>query len=196
MALPTPFEIFGVRRQGTTLWVHYQFMARLGSAFEPFGKDSDFCRLQHQSKTPFMKIELVRVNDAFHFEGSGSSEIKVHVDGSPEIGGQNAGVRPMELLLMGLASCSAIDMVLIMKKQRQEITDFRIVAEGDREQEKGTLRKPYNSINLHFILKGNNLDTDKVERALQLSMEKYCSATAQFEGSANITHSVTVERNV
>lgn len=140
-----------------------------------------------------MKIELVRIDDAFHFEGSGSSEIKVHIDGSPEIGGHDAGVRPMELLLMGLASCSAIDIVMIMKKQRQEITDFRIVVEGDREQEEGTLRKPYKMVNLHFILKGNNLETDKVDRAVQLSMKKYCSATAQFEGSANITHSVTVE---
>ncbi|TDB67978.1 OsmC family protein [Arundinibacter roseus] len=140
-----------------------------------------------------MKIELIRVNDAFHFEGSGSSEIKVHVDGSPEIGGHNAGVRPMELLLMGLASCSAIDIVLIMKKQRQEVTDFRIVAEGDRVKEDGTQRSPYRTINLHFILKGKNLDADKVDRAVQLSMEKYCSATAQFESSATITHSVTVE---
>mgnify|MGYP000436277665 CR=1 FL=1 len=140
-----------------------------------------------------MKIELVRLDDAFHFEGTGSSEVKVHVDGSPEIGGHNAGVRPMELLLMGLASCSAIDIVLIMKKQRQEITSFRIVAEGERVKEDATQRTPYRSINLHFILKGTNLDATKVDRAVQLSMEKYCSATAQFESTATITHSVTVE---
>lgn len=140
-----------------------------------------------------MRIELVRVDDAFHFQGSGSSDVTIHVDGSPEIGGHNAGVRPMELLLMGLASCSAIDMVLIMKKQRLEVTDFRIVAEGDREKEEGTHRKPYRKINLHFILKGKDLDPDKVDRAVQLSMEKYCSATAQFESTALITHSVTIE---
>ncbi len=140
-----------------------------------------------------MKIELVRVDDAFHFEGSGSSDVTIHMDGSPEIGGHNAGVRPMELLLMGLASCSAIDIVMILKKQRQDVTEFRIVAEGDREQEEGTLRKPYRTINLNFILKGKNLEADKVDRAIQLSMEKYCSATAQFEGSATITHSVTLE---
>ena len=139
-----------------------------------------------------MKIELVRVDDAFHFAGSGSSDVTVHVDGSTEIGGHNAGVRPMELLLMGLASCSAIDIILILKKQRQEVTDFRIVAEGEREKEESTQRKPYRRINLHFILKGQDLDTDKVGRAIQLSMEKYCSATAQFEGTAEITHSVEV----
>ena len=80
-----------------------------------------------------------------------------------------------------------------MKKQRQEITDFRIVVEGDREREEGTQRSPFRTINLHFILKGKNLDADKVDRAVQLSMEKYCSATAQFEGTATITHSVSIE---
>jgi putative redox protein len=143
-----------------------------------------------------MKIELVRVDDAFHFEGTGSSEIKVHTDGSPEIGGHNQGVRPMELLLMGLASCSAIDIVLILKKQRQQITDFRIVAEGDRVKEENTERKPFRSINLKFILKGHLLDRAKIDRAVKLSMEKYCSATAQLESLATITHEVVVEEAV
>ncbi|WP_025762285.1 OsmC family protein [Dyadobacter tibetensis] len=139
-----------------------------------------------------MKIEMVRVDDAFHFEGTGSSSIKVHTDGSPEIGGQNAGVRPMELLLMGLASCSAIDVVLILKKQRQEITDFRIVADGDRTEEEGTKRSPFRTIHLTFRLKGVDLDESKINRAINLSMEKYCSATAQLEALATITHSVEI----
>jgi putative redox protein len=143
-----------------------------------------------------MKVELVRVDDAFHFEGSGSSEVKVHTDGSPEIGGSNAGVRPMELLLMGLASCSAIDMVLILKKQRQQITDFRIEAEGDRIKEDNTERKPFRNIHLHFKLKGHLLDKAKIDRAVKLSMEKYCSATAQLESLATITHEVTIEEAV
>lgn len=128
-----------------------------------------------------MKVELVRVNDAFHFEGSGSSEIKVHTDGSPEIGGTNLGVRPMELLLMGLASCSAIDVVLILKKQRQDITDFRISVEGDREQEPDTQRKPFRKINLIFKFAGNQLDENKINKAIGMSMEKYCSATARWK---------------
>ena len=143
-----------------------------------------------------MKIELVRVDDAFHFEGSGSSEVKVHTDGSPEIGGQNQGVRPMELLLMGLASCSAIDIVLILKKQRQQITDFRIIAEGDRVKEDATERKPFRNIHIQFNLKGHLLDRAKIDRAVKLSMEKYCSATAQFESLATITHEVTIEEAV
>jgi putative redox protein len=139
-----------------------------------------------------MKVELVRVNDAFHFEGSGSSEVKVHTDGSPDIGGSNLGVRPMELLLMGLASCSAIDVVLILKKQRQDITDFRIITEGDREQEADTMRKPFRKIHLLFKFVGNQLDENKINRAIALSMEKYCSATAQMEALATITYSVEI----
>ncbi|GAB2798944.1 OsmC family protein [Rhabdobacter roseus] len=143
-----------------------------------------------------MKIELVRRDDAFHFEASGSSEALVHIDASQDIGGQNLGVRPMELLLMGLASCSAIDVVLILKKQRQEITDFRITAEGERVKEDNTDRKPYRNIHLHFKLAGYNLDKTKIERAIKLSMEKYCSATAQLEGSAAITHELTLEEAI
>jgi putative redox protein len=140
-----------------------------------------------------MRVELVRVDDAFHFEAAGSSDTKVHIDGAPDIGGHNAGARPMELLLMGLAGCSAIDVVLILKKQRQQITDFRIVAEGERVQEGTSDRKPFRSMHLHFKLKGVDLDEAKVARAVKLSMEKYCSATAQFESTAAITHSVSVE---
>jgi putative redox protein len=139
-----------------------------------------------------MKVELVRVNDAFHFEGSGSSEVKVHTDGSPDIGGSNLGVRPMELLLMGLASCSAIDVVLILKKQRQDIADFRIITEGDREQEADTQRKPFRKIHLLFKFAGNQLDENKINRAIALSMEKYCSANAQMEALATITYSVEI----
>jgi putative redox protein len=139
-----------------------------------------------------MKVELVRVGDGFHFEGSGSSGVKIHTDGSPEIGGQNMGVRPMELLLMGLASCSAIDVVLILKKQKQDITDFKILADGDREEEEGTKRSPFRKVHLTFQFKGNNLDENKINRAIGLSMEKYCSATAQFEALAAITHSVEI----
>lgn len=139
-----------------------------------------------------MKVELVRLNDAFHFEGTGSSAIKVHTDGSLEMGGDNAGVRPMELLLMGLASCSAIDVVLILKKQRQQITDFRIVADGDRVEEEGTKRSPFRTIHLLFKITGVALDAAKIERAIALSMEKYCSATAQLEALATITHDVEI----
>lgn len=139
-----------------------------------------------------MKVELVRVDDGFHFEATGSSDQKVHTDASPAIGGKNAGVRPMELLLMGLGSCSAIDVVLVLKKQRQEVLDFRISVEGERVKEDGTERSPFRKVHIHYFFKGN-LDRAKVERAVKLSMEKYCSATAQFEPLAELTHEITIE---
>ncbi len=140
-----------------------------------------------------MKVELVRVDDGFHFEATGSSsDVKVHTDAAPNIGGKNAGVRPMELLLMGLGSCSAIDVVLVLKKQRQEVLDFRISVEGERVKEDDTERSPFRKVHIHYFFKGN-LDPAKVERAVKLSMEKYCSATAQFEPLAEITHEITIE---
>ena len=99
----------------------------------------------------------------------------------------------MELLLMGVGSCSAIDVVLILKKQRQEVTDFRITVEGDRVKEENTERSPFRSVTIHYFFKGNNLDRAKIERAVKLSMEKYCSATAQFEPLAQIGHTITIE---
>lgn len=139
-----------------------------------------------------MKVELVRVDDAFHFEAVGMSDVKVHTDAAVEIGGSNAGARPMELLLMGLGGCSAIDVVLILKKQRQEVTDFRITLEGERIKEDNTERKPFRNIHIHFKLTGKNLDENKINRAISLSMEKYCSATAQLESLATITHECTI----
>ncbi|RYZ32409.1 MAG: OsmC family peroxiredoxin, partial [Sphingobacteriales bacterium] len=102
-----------------------------------------------------------------------------------------AGARPMEMLLMGLAGCSAIDVILILKKQRQVIEDFRITVEGQRPAD--VTPAPFQSIHLHYILKGD-LDEDKARRAIVLSMDKYCSATAQLRPTASITYSLTIEK--
>lgn len=134
-----------------------------------------------------MKVELNRVDDAFHFQAKGASEIVVNIDAAEAIGGKNQGARPMELLLMGLGGCTSIDVILILKKQRQALEDIRLVIEGDREKIEGTEMSPFRKINIHFILKGD-LDAKKVEKAIELSMEKYCSATAQLSCSAQITH--------
>ena len=139
-----------------------------------------------------MNVELIRVDDAFHFEAKGTSESIVHIDAAEAVGGSNSGSRPMELLLMGVAGCSAIDVISILKKQKQEITDFRISVGGERVKEENTERKPFNTIEIHFQITGVNLDASKAEKAIKLSMEKYCSATAQFENSASITHKLTV----
>ncbi|SFE72633.1 OsmC family protein [Spirosoma endophyticum] len=136
-----------------------------------------------------MQVELVRVDDAFHFEALGKSGVAQHIDGAVDIGGHNAGARPMEMLLMGLAGCSAIDVILILQKQKQVIEDFRLKVDGLRE--KDAIPAPFKKIHITYLLKGQ-LNADKVKRAIDLSMDKYCSATAQFRPSADITYSFEI----
>ena len=138
-----------------------------------------------------MQVELVRVDDAFHFEAVGKSGVTQHIDGAIDIGGHNAGARPMEMLLMGLASCSAIDMILILQKQKQVIEDFRMRVDGLRP--KGATPAPFQKIHITYKLKGQ-LDEGRVKRAIDLSMDKYCSATAQFRPTAEITYSFEISR--
>jgi putative redox protein len=97
----------------------------------------------------------------------------------------------MEMLLMGLGGCAAIDVILILKKQRQVIEDLRISVDGERVKIEGTEMSPFSKINIHFAFKGQ-LDQVKIERAIQLSMEKYCSATAQFSPTSEITHTLKI----
>ncbi|TBH70137.1 OsmC family protein [Aquirufa antheringensis] len=136
-----------------------------------------------------MEVVLNRIDQDFHFEAKGSSPIPVHIDAAEGIGGHNAGARPMELLLMGLGGCTAIDVILILKKQRQVVEDFQIRVSGDREKIEGTEKTPFRQINIQFELKGE-IDGSKALKAIQMSMDKYCSATAQLEPSATITHSL------
>ena len=138
-----------------------------------------------------MRVELVRVDNAFHFEAVGASSTIQHIDGAVDIGGHNAGARPMEMLLMGLASCSAIDMILILQKQKQVVEGFRMSVDGLRE--KGAVPSPFQKIHITYTLKGQ-LDESRVKRAIDLSMDKYCSATAQFRPTAEITHSLIIEK--
>ncbi|MGF7214451.1 putative redox protein [Spirosoma lacussanchae] len=137
-----------------------------------------------------MQVELVRVDDAFHFEAVGTSGVVQHIDAATDIGGHNAGARPMEMLLMGLAGCSAIDVILILQKQKQVIEGFRLSVDGLRQ--KGATPAPFQKIHLTYTLKGA-LDADRVKRAIDLSMDKYCSATAQFRPTADITYSFEIE---
>lgn len=136
-----------------------------------------------------MKVELRRVNDAFHFEAVGAAGVAVHVDGSPDIGGVDAGARPMEMILMGLGGCSAIDIVLILQKQRQQIEDMRITIEAERVPNETP--SVFKTIHVHYNFKGD-LNEEKVKRAIDLSMEKYCSVTAILNKTAEITHSFAI----
>lgn len=119
------------------------------------------------------------------FSGSADSGHAVTIDGPPDIGGENAGFRPMEMILLGVGSCSAMDVMHILKKSRQDVTACRIEVDGTRAD---TDPKVFTDIHLRFIVAGNDLNEKHVARAVQLSAEKYCSASIMLAASVNITH--------
>jgi putative redox protein len=123
-------------------------------------------------------IELERVSGDFGFEAHDENGHTVKMDSSPESGGQNYGVRPMQMLLMGVGGCSAIDVISILKKQRQEVTDYRMKIKGDREA--GVEPSLWKEITIEFHLYGN-IDLDKAKKAVDLSLNKYCSVSATLE---------------
>jgi putative redox protein len=130
-----------------------------------------------------VKVELERVNGAFGFEAKDANGHTVRIDTSPETGGENFGVRPMQLLLMGLGGCSGIDILSILKKQRQNVTDFRMHIEGDREP--GKEPSLWKNITIVFEFEGE-VELEKAEKACALSMEKYCSVSETLKRSGSI----------
>ncbi len=139
-----------------------------------------------------IKVNLKRVNDAYHFEAVNQDSVKINIDASADIGGQNKGFRPMQLLLAAIGGCSSIDIVTILKKQRQEMESFDIEVTGERE-DVGTYSL-YRNIHMHFILKGK-VEKGKAERAVELSVDKYCSVAKTLEPTAKITYDVSVNDN-
>lgn len=127
-----------------------------------------------------IKVELERVNNAFGFEARDVNGHTVKIDSSPETGGENFGVRPMQLLLMGLGGCSGIDILSILKKQRQTVNSFTMKLEGEREP--GVEPSLWKSITIVFQLTGD-IDKDKAEKACALSMDKYCSVAETLRKS-------------
>ncbi len=121
------------------------------------------------------QIELTRVSGDFGFEARDSKGHIARMDSSPETGGQDFGIRPMQMLLMGLGGCSGIDIVSILRKQRQQVDGFRMFIEAERQH--GKEPSLWDSVNIVFELKGD-IDPDRANKACQLSMEKYCSVAA------------------
>ncbi len=119
------------------------------------------------------------------FLGESESGHAVVLDGPPELGGKNMGVRPMEMLLLGMGGCSSIDVMQILEKGRQNVTDC--VAEITAERV-DTIPKVFSKIHLHFIVTGKDLKEAVVARAIKLSAEKYCSASIMLEKAVDITH--------
>ncbi|GEO09267.1 OsmC family protein [Segetibacter aerophilus] len=137
-----------------------------------------------------VNIELTRVEGDFGFEAKDSNGHVVRMDSNPESGGKGFGARPMQLLLMGMGGCAGIDIVSILKKQRQIVEGFDMKIEGEREA--GVEPSLWKTVNIVFELKGD-IDIDKAKRACALSMDKYCSVAETLRKSgSNITWDVRV----
>jgi putative redox protein len=135
-----------------------------------------------------MKARVKWVEGASFIAESGSGH-GVVVDGAPEAGGRNVGMRPMELVLAGAAACTAFDVVWILKRARQPVADCVVEAEAERASEEP---KVFTRIHLRYVVAGTGLDRRQVERAVRLSKEKYCSATVMLGKTAEISYDVTV----
>ena len=123
--------------------------------------------------------------DGLLMVGKSDSGHAIVMDGPPEIGGENLSVRPMEMLLLGMAGCTMIDVVSTLKKMREDIIDCQTQVSADRAEE---YPKVFTNIHVHFILRGKQLNPSKVDKAIKLSAEKYCSASIMIGKTANITH--------
>lgn len=124
------------------------------------------------------------------FEAESGTEHRVIMDGSPEYGGQNRGARPMELILMGLGGCASFDIVTILKKARQDITDVRCELKAERAD---AIPAVFTKIHLHFVVTGRKVKPNQVEKAVHLSADKYCSASKMLmDAGVEISHDFEV----
>jgi putative redox protein len=135
-----------------------------------------------------MKARIKWVQDVMFIGESGTGHAVV-MDGAPDSGGRNLGFRPMEMLLLGLGGCSAFDVVTILKRGREPVTDCVVELEAQRATADP---KVFTAIELVYKVSGRNLDLKKVERAVTLSAEKYCSASKMMSATAQLTHRVEI----
>lgn len=138
-----------------------------------------------------MKITIDHLND-MHMEAQNEEGGLIRMDGSTEIGGLEGGFSPMQLLLAGVGGCSAIDIIGILKKQRQDLQDLKVEVEGDRQSVEEY--SEFTDIHIKYTFTGD-LDPDKVERAINLSLDKYCSVSKTLEKTSDITHSYEIHNN-
>ncbi|KIO75162.1 osmotically inducible protein OsmC [Pedobacter lusitanus] len=136
-----------------------------------------------------MEINLIRKSGKFNFEAENSGGKTVELDANPKIGGEGKGFRPMEMLLVGLGGCSGIDVVNVLTKQKEPLDDIKIKINATRKDEE--MPPIFDVIDIHFNLYGD-LNVQKVERALALTFEKYCSVSNILGRSATIKFSYTI----
>jgi putative redox protein len=135
-----------------------------------------------------MKASVKWVQDVMFVGESGSGHAVV-MDGAPDAGGRNLGVRPMEMLLIGLGGCTAFDIVMILKRGREQVTDCVVDIDAQRAE---TEPKVFTKIVMRYRVSGRALDPRKVERAVNLSADKYCSATAMLSKTAQFSHEIAI----
>lgn len=139
-----------------------------------------------------MTIRIKRLNDAVHMAATNDDGNHLEMDGIESLGGIQAGFRPMEMLLAAIGGCAAIDVVMILKKQRQNPDGLEVVVDGDRISVEGAQYSQFKTIHLHFELSGESLDDNKVKRAIDLSIEKYCSVAKALEHDSQIITSYSL----
>lgn len=138
-----------------------------------------------------MEINLVRKSGKFNFEAQNSGGFTVDLDAKQEIGGEGKGFRPMEMLLIGLGGCSGIDVVNVLTKQKEPLDDVKISIKATRKDQE--MPPIFDVINIHFDLYGT-LSMQKVERALAMTFEKYCSVSNILERSATLNYTYTIHQ--
>ena len=127
------------------------------------------------------------------FEGKADSGHAIMMDSSPDFGGENKGARPMELLLIGMGGCTSIDVMSMLNKSRQDVTDCIAEISAERAED---IPKVFTRIHVHFKVTGRGLDPKRVERAIELSAQKYCSASIMLGKTAEITHDFEIIESV
>lgn len=123
--------------------------------------------------------------DHMSFVGESGSGHSVVMDGAPDVGGRNMGVRPMEMVLLGLGGCTSFDLVLILQRQRQAVADVQVEIEAERATK---VPKVFTKIHVHYVVEGRGLDPKKVERAVKMTAEKYCSVSIMLSASVEMSH--------
>jgi len=136
-----------------------------------------------------MKIELKRLNDAVHFEASNGDGNTIIMDGSEKVGGEGKGVRPMQTLIMALVGCSSIDVVVILKKMRQQLDDLKVTVDADTEKDGDVTT--FTKIVMNFQLWGD-IKEEKARKAIEMSIDTYCSVGKIVEKTAPITYTLTL----
>jgi putative redox protein len=139
-----------------------------------------------------IKAKVTLLNN-MQFAGTASSGHTLTMDAEDESGGHNKGFRPMELLLVGFGGCSGMDMISILRKKKQQVSGLEINVQGEKSD---TVPKIYRKVHIEYVIKGKGVEKEAVERAIELSLEKYCSVGATLAKAGTITHSYSIKETI